>query len=237
MIKASQRLTRVVGRTVSAAAREFQRLSRTKKILLAAIFLLALVVLWKVDVPSISTLRHWADQTGWWFLPAYWCAYVLITQFPVPRTILTLASGVLFGPLAGILIALSATTASAAISLTVVRNLLRDWISPRLTHPAVETINRRLSQRGWLAVGSLRMIAGVPFSVLNYTAALTQVGLIHFTAATFLGSAPGTIATVLLGDALTGHANPWLLAVTVGMACLGALGLLFDARLPVKSAE
>ncbi|QGU07435.1 TVP38/TMEM64 family inner membrane protein YdjZ [Corynebacterium occultum] len=187
-----------------------------------------------VDVPPLTTLREWADGAGNWFPILFWFGYVLITQFPVPRTILTLSAGVLFGPWVGIILALSATTLSAAISLSVVRGLLGEWIRPRLTHPAVVGIDARLRQRGWLAVTSLRMIAGVPFSILNYVAALTSVPLLPFALATLIGSAPGTVLTVLLGNTFTGEADPLLLGLTIALAILGIIGLALDTRLPVK---
>lgn len=114
------------------------------------------------------------------------------------------------------------------------RGLLGEWIRPYLRHPAVAGINRRLEQRGWLAVASLRMIAGIPFSVLNYAAALTSVRLVPFTVATFIGSAPGTIAMVFFGDTLTGEADPVIIAITVALAVVGVVGLLLDSRIPVK---
>ena len=187
-----------------------------------------------VDVPAVSTLRSWAEASGPWFPVLFWVGYVVVTQFPVPRTILTLSSGVLFGPWEGILVALSATTVAAALSLSVVRGLLGEWMAPRLRHPAVAGINARLEQRGWLAVTSLRMIAGVPFSVMNYAAALTSVPLGMFTMATLVGSAPGTVVTVVLGDALTGDVDPVVVTLTVGLAVLGLAGLAVDHRLPVK---
>ncbi|WP_156228159.1 TVP38/TMEM64 family protein [Corynebacterium comes] len=187
------------------------------------------------EVPSIDTLRTWAEAAGDPFILLFWLGYVAITQFPVPRTILTVASGVLFGPWQGVLIALTATTVSAALSLVVVRGLLGDWMAPRLAHPAVAGVNTRLEERGWLAVTSLRMIAGVPFSVLNYAAALTSVPLGMFTLATFVGSAPGTVVTVALGDALVGDLDPLVLGFTVLLALAGLVGLALDQRLPVKS--
>ncbi|WP_234040094.1 TVP38/TMEM64 family protein [Corynebacterium pygosceleis] len=192
----------------------------------------AAVALW-TDVPGVTQLRSWAEATGRWFPVMFVGAYILVTQFPVPRTILTLTSGILFGPAMGILIALSATTMSAALSLVIMRNLLGDWIRPRLTHPSVTQINARLRERGWLAVASLRMIAVVPFSVLNYTAALTPVTVPAFTLATLIGSAPGTIVTVILGDALTGQANPAVVIGTVVLTLVGVTGLVVDSRLPV----
>ena len=195
--------------------------------------LFAAIALW-ADVPPLSTLREWAQGLGGWFPLAYWAAYVLVTQFPVPRTVLTLSAGILFGPAVGIAIALTATVVSAVVSLLVVRHFLGAWMAPRLRHPAVSSITHRLEQRGWLAVGSLRMIAGVPFCVLNYACALSPVAVAPFAVATFVGSAPGSIATVLLGDTLTGHANPAIIAVTVVLALLGVSGLVLEHSLPIK---
>lgn len=208
--------------------------SWAKKILVAAAVVGFFAVTVLFDVPPLATLRVWADSAGGWFVVAFWFAYVLITQFPVPRTILTLSAGVLFGPWVGILLSLTATAAAAAVSLSIVRGLLGEWIRPYLRHPAVAGINRRLEQRGWLAVASLRMIAGIPFSVLNYAAALTSVRLVPFTVATFIGSAPGTIAMVFFGDTLTGEADPVIIAITVALAVVGVVGLLLDSRIPVK---
>lgn len=219
------------------AVNAFLQWSWLRRILVLAALVAFLAATLLIDVPPLVTLRNWADAAGPWFVLIFWWAYVLITQFPVPRTILTLSAGVLFGPWEGIVLALSATTVAAAISLVIVRRLLGDWIRPRLTHPAVVGIDARLRQRGWLAVTSLRMIAGVPFSVLNYVAALTSVSLLPFTVATLIGSAPGTVITVLLGDTLTGQADPAIIWVTVGLAVLGLVGLILDSRMPVKARK
>lgn len=77
----------------------------------------------------------------------------------------------------------------------------------------------------------------MPFSILNYVAALTSIRLLPFASATAIGSAPGTIATVVFGAALTGDANPAVLIVTVVLCVLGMLGLTLDARLPVKTSS
>lgn len=201
-------------------------------ILAAVVFVGAWLLL---DVPPLATLRSWADQTGPWFPVIFWLLYVLITQFPIPRTIMTISAGILFGTVEGILLALTATTVSAVISLLLVRSLLRDWVEPRLTHPAVASINRRLEERGWLAVFSLRLIAGVPFSIMNYAAALTRVPVVPFAVATLLGSAPGTILVAIFGDTLTGNTNPLYIALMAVLALIGVAGIVLDARLPTRA--
>ena len=164
----------------------------------------------------------------------FWLFYVLITQFPIPRTILTISAGILFGTAQGIVLSLTATTVAAVISLTVVRFFLREWIAPTLTHPAVARMNSRLEERGWLAILSLRMIGPVPFSVLNYVAALTRVRVIPFAFATFVGSLPGTVLVTIFGDTLTGEAHPVFIAIMGVLAVAGLLGLVLDARMPTR---
>lgn len=207
---------------------------RSKAITLAALVTVFIAAWVFLDVPPLSTLREWADTLGPWFPVVFWLLYVLITQFPIPRTLMTVSAGILFGTVRGILIAITATTVSAVISLLIVRTLLRDWIAPRLTHPAVERINRRLEQRGWLAILSLRLIAAVPFSVLNYAAALTRVPVLPFAAATLIGSLPGTVLVTIFGDTLTGEANPVVIAIMAVLAVVGIAGLIIDARLPAR---
>lgn len=208
-----------------------------KKLLVACTLIAFVLTTLFVDIPSLQQFRYWSDELGPVFPVIFTVLYVLITQFPIPRTLLTLSSGVLFGPLLGIFIALMATTVSAAISLTVIRYFLGDWMAPRLTHPAVAGINHRLRERGWLAITSLRMIAAVPFSILNYVAALTSVPLIGFTVATLVGSAPGTIATVLLGNTLTGDTDPFYIVSALVLMVIGFGGLALDTKLPVKDEQ
>ncbi|EFK53942.1 TVP38/TMEM64 family protein [Corynebacterium genitalium ATCC 33030] len=208
-----------------------------RRIAALLVAVVAFVALWMLlDVPDLATLRAWADQTGPWFPVVFWLLYILITQFPIPRTVMTISAGILFGTVQGILLALTATTVAGTISLLIVRFLLRDWIEPRLTHPSVLAINQRLEERGWLAILSLRMIAGIPFSILNYTAALTRVRVVPFTVATLIGSAPGTILVTIFGDTLTGEANPVFIAIMAVLAVAGLAGLLIDARLPTRQS-
>lgn len=207
----------------------------TKRIMILAIALCAFAAAWMlVDVPPLSVLRQWADRTGAWFPAVFWLLYVVVTQFPIPRTVMTVSAGILFGTWWGLAIALSATTVAAVVSLVVVRYLLRDVVEPRLTHPAVASINARLEERGWLAILSLRLIAVVPFSILNYAAALTRVHVVPFAVATLVGSVPNTAVVAVFGDALAGRPNPLVLVIMGVIAAVGIAGLLLDAAVPTR---
>ncbi|WP_047240240.1 TVP38/TMEM64 family protein [Corynebacterium epidermidicanis] len=224
-------------------------MTRTKKfIALGVLVLIGVLVVALVDIESPAQLRQFFEKFGVWSWLAFFFAYVVLTQFPVPRTTFTVAAGVLFGPILGSALALSATTISAALSLTMLRALLADpqevaqphdsWLqqmaSKQRDHPAFARINTRLEQRGGIAVFFLRMIAGIPFSVLNYACVLTPIPLRSFVVATFFGSAPSTIAGVVLGDALTGSHDTRMLWVFAVLLVVGLSGLFIDFLLPVK---
>ena len=49
---------------------------------------------------------------------------------------------------------------------------------------------------------------------------------------TVLGTAPGTIALVVLGDAVTGRVHPALLAVSLTGGLVGTVGAVVAARRP-----
>ncbi|WP_051024576.1 TVP38/TMEM64 family protein [Nocardia aobensis] len=180
--------------------------------------------------PAPQQIRDWADSVGPVFPLLFFLVHALVTVAPFPRTVFTLSAGLLFGPILGITLAVAATTVSAVLALLLVRALDRDQVAARLTHPAVRAVDRRLARRGWLAVGSLRLIAPVPFSVINYCAGLSSVRMMPYLLATFVGIIPGTIGVVVLGDALTGRTNPGLLVLSGACITIGVIGLVVDAR-------
>ncbi len=207
------------------------RLLRNRRVVMLAILAAALVaVAVLAPHPAPQQIREWADSVGPIFPLLFFLVHALVTVAPFPRTVFTLSAGLLFGPILGITLAVAATTVSAVLALLLVRALDREQVAARLTHPAVQAVDRRLARRGWLAVGSLRLIAPVPFSVINYCAGLSSVRMMPYLLATFVGIIPGTIGVVVLGDALTGRTNPGLLVLSGVCITIGVIGLVVDAR-------
>ena len=217
---------RNVASALTSAARQ---VSRTRILLttLAVAIVLAIVLL--VPLPSAVQLRDWATAAGPWFPLAFLAAHVAVTVLPFPRTAFTLAAGLLFGPVLGVGIAVTASTLSALFALLAVRAL--GWqLSTLVSHPAVEAVDARLRARGWAAVLSLRLIPVVPFSVLNYAAGASSVRVLPYLLATVAGLLPGTAAVVILGDALTGNISPLLALVSLSTAAVGVAGLSYETR-------
>jgi uncharacterized membrane protein YdjX (TVP38/TMEM64 family) len=198
-----------------------RQLSPRRFVLTAVVAVAMVAVALLVRLPTAVELRDWSTSVGPWFPLAFLAAHIVVTVLPFPRTAFTLAAGLLFGPLLGVTLAVTASTVSALAALALVR--AAGWRLNRLVrHHAVDRLDSRLRERGWAAVISLRLIPLVPFAPLNYAVGASGVRVLPYLLATVAGLLPGTSAVVILGDALTGHVSPLLFLVSL---CTGLVGL------------
>lgn len=200
-------------------------------------FIAVLVAAYYVPLPTISTMRAWSESLGPWFPTVFFLAYTLIATSPIPRTPFTFAAGLLFQPLVAFTGVTIAATVAAVVAFCLARKLGRNRVQKYLTHPAIGSVELRLKARGWLAVGSLRLIAVCPFSLVNYLSGLSSVRLGAFAAATVIGMTPGNASLIFLGDALAGAKNPVSLIFSAALFALGVIGLIVDSRLPIKATK
>lgn len=216
-------------RIAAAGGAAMRQLARPRTLATVVGITVLLVVAALVPLPTAVQLRDWAESVGPWFPLAFLLAHAVVTILPVPRTAFTLGAGLLFGPAVGVLIAVIGSTASALISLLLVRAF--GWRLNRLVrHRSMDTVDERLQERGWPTILSLRLIPVVPFAAINYAAGASAVRLTPYALATLAGLLPGTAAVVILGDALAGHTSPWLFAVSVCTGALGLAGLVMEIR-------
>jgi uncharacterized membrane protein YdjX (TVP38/TMEM64 family) len=201
---------------------------RTRLLMAGLLLVMMVVAVLVLPVPSALQMRAWAQSVGVVAPMLFLLGQTLVTVTPIPRTAFTLAAGLLFGPVLGVALSLTATTLAAVLAFVVVRRLGRDLVN-HLDRRVLRVVDARLHRRGWLAVASLRLIPAVPFSLLNYCSALSSIRFRDYLVGT-VGVIPGSVAIVLLGDALTGTTSPALLAVSLGGAAIGVVGLIIQAR-------
>ena len=201
---------------------------------LAVLIVAALVVLGRLgpDGLNAAAVQDAVRGVGAWAPALFVVLQVLVTVPPVPRTIFTVAAGLLFGSVLGVAIAVVATALSAVVAFWLVRLTGGGFMERFADRGPVVWTRRRLDRSGLLAVTSLRLIPALPFSLLNYAAGLSGVRFVPYLLGTVLGTAPGTVALVVLGDAVTGRVSPALLAVSVTGGLVGTVGAVVAARRP-----
>ncbi len=154
-------------------------------------------------------------------------AYGLCTVAFVPRPLLNLASGALFGSQLGLGAALGGTVLGAGIAFGLGRTLGRDALRPLLRGRWLKAADGRLSRHGFRSMMAVRLFPGVPFWAANYCASVSRMGPLPFLLATGLGSIPNTAAYVVAGARASTPASPTFL---IAMACI-ALPALAGAAL------
>jgi uncharacterized membrane protein YdjX (TVP38/TMEM64 family) len=213
----------------------WRRLPPALRVLLPVILVALVAAGFLLPVPDATELRDRLADTGGWAPLTYLVLMVTATQLPVPRTVWTVAAGLLFGAWTGSVLALAGLLLSAGISLLLVRYLGRGLTRRAADLGQVAALQARLERRGWISVLGLRMIPAIPFSLLNYACGLSRIPLAPYLSATLAGSAPNTVATVAATDVLVTGGSPWVLGVTAVTACLGVFLTVRETRLLGKS--
>ena len=203
---------------------------------LAALAVVAYVVARRFGPEGLTPagVQDTVRGAGAWAPALFVLLQIVITVPPVPRTLFTLAAGLLFGAVTGVVLAVTATALAAVVAFWLVRLTGGALVERYADLGPVRWTRRRLDRSGLLAVTSLRLIPAIPFSILNYAAGLSGVRFVPYLLGTVLGTAPGTVALVILGDAVTGRVSPGLLAVSVTGGLVGTVGAVLAARRPVE---
>lgn len=154
---------------------------------------------------------------------AFAVAYGMCTVAFVPRPLLNLAAGALFGSQAGIPAAIVGTVLGAGVSFGLGRVLGQDALRPLLRGRWLKAADGQLSKHGFRSMLAVRLFPGVPFAAANYCAAVSRMSWLPFLLATALGSIPNTAAYVIAGARASTPTSPAFL-IAMGFIAVTGLG-------------
>lgn len=151
-----------------------------------------------VDVPEPEVLRNMIQSYGW----AGWLVFIGITALiaitPIPVTIPTLVAGSLYGIIAGSLFSFTGVLIGSWLGYWLARLTGQELTFKLLGRHGI-TVKKYLSNAGFLAMCTARLMPGLPYWPVNYGAGALGVNQYTFLSATFIASIPGQISLVALG--------------------------------------
>ncbi|MFJ9538922.1 TVP38/TMEM64 family protein [Streptomyces sp. NPDC101225] len=153
----------------------------------------------------------------------YAAAYGLCSVAFVPRPLLNLGAGALFGSQLGTGAALTGTVLGAGIAFGLGRVLGQDALRPLLRGRLLKAADGQLSRHGFRSMMAVRLFPGVPFWAANYCAAVSRMGWFPFLLATGLGSIPNTAAYAVAGARASSPTSP---AFLIAMALIAVPALI-----------
>lgn len=118
----------------------------------------------------------------------------------VPRTVLSLACGALFGPFAGAAWSLSAAVIAAALTYFAGQWAGRDLLVAR-AGTRVKALDSWIKRRGMLAVIVVRQLPIAPFGMVGYAYGASSVRFRDFLGGTAIGGIPSSISYATIGAA------------------------------------
>ena len=168
-------------------------------VLLAVLVLAAVTFLGRL-VP-VDDIVRWIEGLGPWGPIALVGAYVVATVAFVPGTLLTLASGALFGVLGGSLSVIAGSNLGANAAFLVARAVGRERLANRLKgQKRIEALDAAVGEQGFKIVVLTRLAPVLPFNALNYAFGVTRVSFRDYALGSLVGMLPFTVAYVYLGS-------------------------------------
>lgn len=156
--------------------------------------------------------------------------YTVLTTFSLPGAVaLSVASGLLFGVVAGSLLVNVGATLGATGAFLLSRYVIGEWVQRRFGQGALGKINREIEANGANYLLIMRLVALFPFYFVNVAAGLTTVRVSTFVWTTAVGTLPGTAVFAYGGSRLqsiNGLGDIFTPQVFLAFLLLGLLGAI-----------
>ncbi|MFD3488891.1 TVP38/TMEM64 family protein [Streptomyces sp. NPDC058665] len=169
--------------------------------------------------PQKLVAAGWPELSGAAAWALFSVAYGLCTAAFVPRPLLNLAAGALFGSQLGLPAAMAGTVLGGAIAFGLGRFLGQEALRPLLRGRLLTAADGQLSKHGFRSMMVIRLFPGVPFQAANYCAAISRMRWGPYLLATALGTIPNTAAYVVAGSEAGSPTSPAFL-VSMGFIVL-----------------
>lgn len=174
-----------------------------------------------------EAVRQWVEGYGLAAPVIFIALYCIAPCLLLPAMPLTLAAGLLFGPVMGLAYTMVGATGGATLAFLTSRYLAGDWVRRKMVGTTLERLDRKVSEEGWKVVAFTRLVPVFPFFLLNYAFGLTRVRLSHYVVTTFVCIFPATLAFILFSSSLLDLLQGRVTAPFVGgIVLLGAVGVI-----------
>ena len=147
---------------------------------------------------DIDAIQSWLDSAGAFAPLIFILVYAIATVLFLPGSVITLAGGVLFGPVLGTLYNLTGATLGATLAFLLSRYLAADWVRKK-AHGKIDQLVTGVEEEGWKFIAFVRLVPLFPFNMLNYALGLTRISLLKYIVASFIFMLPGGLAYTYLG--------------------------------------
>lgn len=189
-----------------------------------------------------ALLQAWLDQAGIWAPLIYITIYTIATILVLPSTVLNLTGGAIFGPWLGTLWTSIAAIIAAVVAFAFTRTVGREIIAQKLAG-RWQSMDAEISQGGLFYMFAIRLLPIIPYGLVNFAAGLTSIRFRDYLIGTILGTVPGVLPFVMLGNSglqarKTGNIVPLVGSLAlIGLLVFGATWYRRRRQSPKKALQ
>ena len=192
-----------------------------------------------IDLKNVYKIKDWVSGFGIIAPLVYTGFYIVATLFFLPGLPITVLSGIVFGPVWGVVYVWFGATIGVSLAFLVgryvARGLVESWISG---NAQFQKIDEKVEREGWRILMFTRLVPIFPFNLQNYAYGLTKIKFPTYVLVSSIFMLPGSIAYVQIGGALVsgeGKLNKTLIYLSVAGVLIVLVSLipkLFRKRQP-----
>lgn len=173
-----------------------------------------------IDMDNFNFLKQMVKENMLWAIFIYTVLTIIgCVILAVPGVTFAVLSGIIFGPILGIITCLVATTLGAAMAFLVARFFMKDAIKPMLEKD--KTLKKLLFSndgKGDIIILMItRMVPLFPYNIQNFAYGITNIGFGKYTIYTFIFMFPGVSFFTIGAAGITAGENKWIYFIISGI--------------------
>jgi len=214
-----------------------------RPLLLVVIVIVIFVLALKLNLGArLGELQTWIKSLGTLGPVVFILIYVVATVLSIPGSVITIAAGVLFGSVLGVIVVSIASTIGASLAFLIARYFARgaveQWLSKSEKFQKLDNLTEK---HGAIIVAITRLVPIFPFVLLNYGFGLTKVRFWTYVFWSWLCMLPGTILYVVGTDAIATALRegriPWVLVTALVIIIAVVIVVTRAARRKLRKKE
>lgn len=148
-----------------------------------------------------AILNHWLSGPSTSMFGFVVILFVASGLLPIPRALVCVAAGTMFGASAGMLLVSGASATLGSIAAFVIaRHLRAERLHTQIVKwPALRLIADAVDQESWRIVALCRFGVPAPAFLVNYLFGLSRIRIVPYSCATFIFILPQTFAFLYIG--------------------------------------
>jgi uncharacterized membrane protein YdjX (TVP38/TMEM64 family) len=182
-------------------------------------------------------LENLITGLGVWGPLAYIVIYILVAITLIPALPITVASGIIFGPIMGVVYTVIGAGIGLSLSFLIARYVARGAIEKKFGNTeAFKKIDEGVKRNGWFILATTRLLPIFSFGLQNYIYGLTSIGFVQYAVLSIIFILPGTSIYVMLAGAFVSGDKAIVLKYSI-TASLIFLGLMVVTKVIKKKIE